>query len=465
MQTGVSAVLAQLELLDFNGKGESFVESKFLTPLLECLGYEWHSDYEVIRHGDDGAAFKLQYPPVEKGAVRVKHYNPDYIPTIRKKAFWIVEAKSPKDVSFPFEVKYLVQGFQYCIHPEVQAKYLVVSNGSCSAIYDAHGAVFLGKEIYEPILTFNSSELGNRWPEIYELISAEKLRSRIEADVKAMYDKLCLSSLDVHYPANLLHRIGASTNENLQTIRRHVAKLQANTFAQSLRAWHEEVERLDVVQLFNRMNLPVWHAGSEAEYFVEKSLASGVASDRILQQLISDFDRQSIFRKEQTFIGVARLYMQIADANVKTSAREFLDKFRDGHLPLLNQAECAALRLTRKVLIVSSYPKLRERLKCELESMPEMVRFVRPPSALDLSYMNEIIFHHILFDEMQKMPEAALRNLLDELQKLEARIEEDFKKARSQLSVLERQIGGFEYYGINGTHYAFENILKSLKVE
>jgi hypothetical protein len=134
--------LKQLEALDFSGKAEAFVESRFLTPLLECLGYETHKDYEVLRHGDDGASFKLHYPPVERGAQKVKHYSPDYLPTIRKKMFWIIEAKSPKDVPHPFDVKYLVQGLQYCIHPEIQAQYLLVSNGLVSSVFDAHGAAF-----------------------------------------------------------------------------------------------------------------------------------------------------------------------------------------------------------------------------------------------------------------------------------------------------------------------------------
>jgi hypothetical protein len=132
--------IKELEGLDFSGKGEAFVESKFLSPLLECLGYEKHRDYEVIRHGDDGSAFKLTYPPVADGAKKVRHYHPDYIPTIRKQTFWIVEAKSPTDVFYPFEAKYLVQGFQYCVHPEIQAKYLVVTTGLNTAVYDAHGS-------------------------------------------------------------------------------------------------------------------------------------------------------------------------------------------------------------------------------------------------------------------------------------------------------------------------------------
>jgi hypothetical protein len=54
-------ILQELEALDFDGKGEAFVESRFLTPMLACLGYETHRDYEVVRYGDDGSAFKLHY--------------------------------------------------------------------------------------------------------------------------------------------------------------------------------------------------------------------------------------------------------------------------------------------------------------------------------------------------------------------------------------------------------------------
>ena len=83
--------LEELVRLDFTGRSEAYVESYFLTPLLRCLGYDQHKDYEVLLHGDDGSSFKLAYPPVEKGAKTIKYYNPDYIPTIRKKAFWIID--------------------------------------------------------------------------------------------------------------------------------------------------------------------------------------------------------------------------------------------------------------------------------------------------------------------------------------------------------------------------------------
>jgi hypothetical protein len=295
--------LIELQALDFTDKGEAFVESRFLTPLLTCLGYETHRDYEVIRHGDDGSAFRLHYPPVEKGALRVKHYNPDYVPTIRKKMFWIIEAKSPKDVAYPFELKYLVQGLQYCIHPEIQAKYLLVTNGAHSAVYDAHGAVFFEKEIYEPIFEFRSSQLVSRWDDIFHLLSVERLRARIETDLKAMYDKLCLSSLDTTYPQRLHIQICSSAGANARQIEKHVNKLFVDSMDRDLKIWREHMEQADAAHVFRLMDLPLRPGNrSEGHYFVEKSVAAGMPAREIFDTLTEGFDRQRIFRKLQTWM-------------------------------------------------------------------------------------------------------------------------------------------------------------------
>ena len=138
------------------------------------------------------------------------------MPTIRKKLFWVIEAKSPKDVVAPFDFQYLVQGLQYCIHPEIQAPYLLVSNGLVSSVYDAHGSVFLTPTCTTQSLN-SDRRVADRWPEIYSLLAVEKIRHRIEEQLKVMYDKLCLSSLDKDYPAALIKRIGARTSENAKT--------------------------------------------------------------------------------------------------------------------------------------------------------------------------------------------------------------------------------------------------------
>ena len=412
--------LIELETLDFTDKGEAFVESRFLTPLLAALGYETHKDYEVLRHGDDGAAFKLRYPPVELGAARVKHYNPDYIPTIRKRMFWIIEAKSPKRVPYPFEIKYLVQGLQYCVHPEIQANYLVVSNGSVTAVYDAHGAVFLDQDIYEPIFTFKCSEIISRWPELFELLSVDTLRKRIEVNIKAMYDKLSLSSLDRNYPGALLQRIGASQRENSKIIEKHVATLNANAAEQNSAKWRSEMARLNAKQVYALMDFPLRGGGSEAEYFIDKSLAEGQLPENILTFLISDFDQQSIFRKEQTFVAASVLFQRTDNEPFGEDCRKFFNQYKDGKLPLLNQVECALLRYMRKSAVLSVYPTLRTRINNDLQVSGEFARFVQPPTALATTFVAELADHDRTFEQLKFLPQDQLPRALDFVIKLES---------------------------------------------
>ena len=451
--------LQKLAALEFTGKGEAFVESKFLTPFLQCLGYETHKDYEVIRHGDDGSSFKLHYPPVEAGAIRVKHYSPDYIPTIRKKLFWIIEAKSPKTVSYPFDAAYLVQGLQYCIHPEIQAKYLVVTNGLDSAIYDAHGSVFLEKEIYEPILAFKATELVKLWPQIYELLAVEKLRSRIEDDLKTMYEKLSLSSLDKNYPATLIRKIGSAQTEHARAIEKHVRSLTNAAYEQTSADWRTAMEQSTADQIFAQMDSPLPPGSCEGQHFVFKSLAEGKLPKVILRQLTSDFDRQCIFRKEQTFAALCALWHKTDDPLFRATIREFFDRYKDADLPFINQVECVALRVTRKLVIVSMYPELRKNIAVQLQSAPELSRFVRPPTALDLTYQSEIIFHHTLFEQIKRSTQDQLEQLRDRLLKTESAIEGSFKEAYEKLSDSERQIGGPLNYRHSTKHFAFKNIL------
>jgi hypothetical protein len=458
-------VLKELERLDFPGKGESFVEQKFLTPLLECLGYDKHKDYEVIRHGDDGSSFKLTYPPVHKGAKRVKIYKPDYFPTIRKKMFWIIEAKSPKDVKHPFDLKYLVQGLQYCIHPEIQAQYMLVSNGLVSSLFDAHGSVFLEKKMYEPILEFRASELVKRWPEIYELLGVEKLRGRIEEHLKSAFDKLCMSSLDSTYPARLLSQIGASARDNAQLITRNVNRVRFERLKENKEEWQKEMESLSAAEVLALMDDPMPGGTTQAHYFVGKSFAQGDAPGEILSRLIRDYDRQSIFRKEQSFLAVCLLYLRVEDAAVMTEAKAFLDKYKDADLPLLNQVECALLRLTRKSNVLRSYPALREQIALMLQSAPELVRFVDRPSALTMTYAVEVESHHRTFELLQRVSDVELERLLGLLLAMESKMQDEFNSARKGLSDSDSQVLGFEIYGDGGRHYFFRGVLHNYGIE
>ncbi|WP_152982770.1 hypothetical protein [Acidiphilium sp. JA12-A1] len=460
-------MIQKLQSLDFDGKGEAFVESRFLSPLLEALGYETHRDYEVVRHGDDGSAFKLHYPPVESGAQRVKHYHPDYIPTIRKKMFWIIEAKSPKDVTFPFDQKYLVQGFQYCIHPEIQAKYLLVTTGAHSAVYDAHSAVFLGQDIYQPILVFQAFELISRWEEIFNLLSVEKLRSRIESDLKTMYDKLCLSSLDKTYPSRLIGTIGLSATDNARKIEENVRNLSISEISHARKAWIEDLKQRDTATLFANMDCPLQPTGLQVEgyYFVVNSLTEGTSPRDLFEKLTKDFEQHRIFRKMQTLIALCALYRRTDDEELKARCEEFFAEHADEDLPLLNQVECAAIRLRRKIGTVALYPPLAERLRQQLMTAPELVRFVNPPNVAGQLYEWEIIEAFKTFEAVKVLKDEQLRRALDDLLEKEQAIELDFQTAYIALPDSEKLMDGFAGYGAGGKNPGFRNILSVCGLE
>jgi hypothetical protein len=457
--TTINYILNQLALIDFEGKGESFIEARFLTPLLECLGYDKHKDYEVIRHGDEGSSFKLKYPPVEKGAKSVKHYEPDYIPTIRKKVFWIIEAKSPRDITYPFHFRYIVQGLQYCIHPEIQARYMVLSNGKNTSIYDSHISPFEDKNIYEPIFSFAATELSQKWSELYKILSVEKIRDLLEDELKQAYEKLASSSLDSRYPSRLLSKIKINEGKISHQIDFYVAELYVKEKDRNYEEHQEKLQNLDADSLFLRMNRPLGRGKTEADYFVEKSF-SGDNSQELFTKLIDDWERQSIFRKGQTYVALCVLYKLCPERSTRAQIISFLDENKDKELNLLNQVECLFLRITRKLLIIKAYPSFREEIKAYLENVAELIKFVHMPTALKKAFFEEILFNSMVLSQLLTLDSQKLENLRRKLEKVESQIETDFQLARQSMTMDEIQHGGFEYYGLDRKHFAFRNIME-----
>ena len=450
-------LLEELVRLDFTGRSEAFVESHFLTPLLQCLGYEQHKDYEVLIHGDDGMSFKLTYPPVEKGAKPIKHYNPDYIPTIRKKAFWIIEAKSPKDTAYPFEYKYIVQGLQYCIHPEIQANFLVISNGIDTCVYDPYSATYLDGSFYEPILHFKYFDLIVEWKNIFNLLSNENVRKRVEEKLILHYEKLASSSFDKNYPKYLHYRIGENIHKISMEIEKHCNHLKVKNMDEDRKNYLEHLYSLSTNELYKYFDFPLGPREGEASIYIKKRLME-VTPGQIFSELTSDFETQSIFHKENTFLALALLSYK-ADYDEKQKILEWLLDRKDGILNQLNTTETTLLRLTRKQFIINLYPKLRVKFKKELENAPEIIKFVNTPSTLNATLPFEIFLHEEQFRLLKTMDESSLAKLNDELLVIEKNIEEQFQEAYKNLSPTESQIGGYEWYGYNATHYAFRNIL------
>lgn len=113
---------------DFSGWKEPDIREDFIAPLLGVLGYAKGTVAGILRE----QTFKLSEPYHRIGRDSIKI---DYIPTLRMKGFWIMEAKpgDPKQI----EPGDFLQAHFYAIHPEVKALLIVLANGWSVSVYDA----------------------------------------------------------------------------------------------------------------------------------------------------------------------------------------------------------------------------------------------------------------------------------------------------------------------------------------
>lgn len=61
----ICADLRRALKIGFHQQGRGLCRAKICHAAPGVPRHETHKDYEVIRHGDNGAAFKLKHPPVE----------------------------------------------------------------------------------------------------------------------------------------------------------------------------------------------------------------------------------------------------------------------------------------------------------------------------------------------------------------------------------------------------------------
>jgi len=109
-----------------------------------------------------------------------------------------------------------------------------------------------------------------------------------------------------------------------------------------------------------------------------------------------------------------------------------------------------------------AYPIFREKIKNELEVMPEMIRYINPPTALNTTYFQELMINMQFYMSLLSFSDEKLTDLVNQLCTLEKTIDEQYEIAKLDLRGYETEFcGGLE---ICGLYYkeAFTNIMRNL---
>jgi len=240
-------------------------------------------------------------------------------------------------------------------------------------------------------------------------------------------------------------------------IEKHCSHLKVKSMDENRKNYLNKLNLLKTDELYEYFDFPPLSIIGEASIFIEK-LTKEVSPEQIFSELTEDYETQSIFRKENTFLALS-LLTRIADDKNKQKIINWLFDRKEGILNQLNTAETTILRLTRKQFIIRLYPKLRMEIMAELKNAPEIIKFVDAPSTLDATLPIEVLLHERQFRQLKDMDGSSLVRLNTELLIVEKNIETQFQEAYKNLLENESQIGGYEWYGYNGKHYAFRNIL------
>jgi hypothetical protein len=297
-------------------------------------------------------------------------------------------------------------------------------------------------------MEFECKTIISNWPAIYDLFSVERIRGRIEVDLQTMFDKLCLSSLDETYPRRLIGRIGASIQLNCTKIRANVNELRVESFNVAQNERLERLNRQSAQELFRNMEFPGTAFKAEGPLYVEAALLQGETAQSIYNKLVADFDQQRMFRKCQTISALCTLSRRTDKKEVLDLCRTFFDYHKDRELPLVSQLECALLRVNRKMITLTQYPALRQKIEASLAFAPELVRFVNPPTVVDLTYAEELAQAIEMFARIKMLPDEPNRVSLANILRLEAEIEQQYRDASASLAPEDVIMDGRESIGL-----------------
>jgi hypothetical protein len=169
--------LARLDGLsqkDFCNFTEADVREEYIAPVLELLGYQKNTDYEVEREESSD----LKWLNIDNSGLQ----RFDYKFNIRKKYFWLIEAKNGKSKDITKES--VEQAYLYSFNPDINCRFFVVCNGWHFNLYDRNK--FLNNnndDIFTPVLTIGHFEIKTKFDLLYSYLGSSEIIFKVKEDI------------------------------------------------------------------------------------------------------------------------------------------------------------------------------------------------------------------------------------------------------------------------------------------
>lgn len=205
---------------------ETDVREDFITPLLWTLGYRKGTVADILREQYYDVHPKLWH---KGGSRKIKI---DYRPTVCLKGFWIIEAKNGGDGQILTEED-LQQAYFYAMHPNVRARFIVLTNGVEIRLYDSYPLPQLEQNdaLYDNyILICRQSDCETNFRDLYRFLGAKTMLASIQEYVTSTLADTLEAELDEDAPERLKRRLFFMLEGSKERIR-------ANMRREEMAAW------------------------------------------------------------------------------------------------------------------------------------------------------------------------------------------------------------------------------------
>lgn len=310
--------LQNWKILDFTEWNEQDVREDFIAGLLKILGYSKGTVNDIIR--EPTLALSEKYHRIGR-----KQVNIDYVPTTRLKKFWIIEAKPGKSKAMDFG-DYL-QAHLYAIHPEINARYIVVTNGWEIRIYDAA----LSNSWEDYLLLINQENCEDKYAELKEYLSARSLTKKLRSHVLDLLSESLKIELDVNEAETFKKEVFKIYSDAVPIIRNNAEEFQRLSFEKNKKEADEWIKSISFRELLVWMDRPTdaipWYA---KECFRRMSEAQQQERDEMLRILIMNYRGRphGVFRVQSLDV-MCRLLKDNIEASATGSSASVLNCFEE----------------------------------------------------------------------------------------------------------------------------------------
>lgn len=336
---------------DFSRWNEPDIREEFVTPLLHALGYSRGTVADILR--EEHRELSEPYHRIGRDKIKV-----DYIPTFRKKTFWIIEAKpgTPKTMDFGD----VLQAHLYAIHPEINARFIVLTNGWSVRIYDA----LTVRSYDDTIHIATADDCEQTFPALRGFLSAQAMLAGHQKRVLQVVEEALSVEIDVQVAENFLasaHNLVERLRPIIETNARH---LQIQAYRERTSAEEAALRTMRLETLINvGMDIPTDARLGLGVELVRRVLAeTPTAQSNILDSLAMRYRGRphSVFRvlSAYVFLRLVQEKLWVPRSTYVLGTRECLKELVSGNSSYwsasgLSNALChldnASLRLAKKL--------------------------------------------------------------------------------------------------------------------